>query len=45
MPLSDRKIGDVSVAPIGFGAMGMSAFYGTGSTDEEAFKVCVVPYL
>jgi aryl-alcohol dehydrogenase-like predicted oxidoreductase len=27
------------VAAIGFGAMGLSAFYGTTASDEERFKV------
>ncbi|KIM54237.1 hypothetical protein SCLCIDRAFT_1154802 [Scleroderma citrinum Foug A] len=34
-----RKIGDVDVSAIGFGAMGISAFYGSVEPDEERFKV------
>ncbi len=39
MPLSTRKIGKDDVSEIGFGAMGLSAFYGPVDTDEERFKV------
>ncbi|KAJ7074663.1 NADP-dependent oxidoreductase domain-containing protein [Mycena amicta] len=39
MSLPTRKIGSADVAEIGFGAMGISAFYGTTETDEERFKV------
>jgi hypothetical protein len=39
MALLPRKIGSNLVHPIGYGAMGMSAFYGPGLSDEEAFKV------
>ncbi|KAI6116130.1 NADP-dependent oxidoreductase domain-containing protein [Pisolithus sp. B1] len=34
-----RRIGDVDVSAIGFGAMGISAFYGPTEPDEERFKV------
>lgn len=35
-----RKIGDTKVSAIGFGAMGLSGFYGEAVTsDEERFKV------
>lgn len=34
-----RKIGSDNVSAIGFGAMGMSAFYGPTEPDEERFKV------
>jgi aryl-alcohol dehydrogenase-like predicted oxidoreductase len=33
-----RKIGNASVPAIGFGAMGISAFYGPTDPDEERFK-------
>lgn len=40
MPLFPRKIGNASVPPIGFGAMGIAeAFYGQVESDEERFKV------
>ncbi|GJJ15293.1 hypothetical protein Clacol_009569 [Clathrus columnatus] len=34
-----RKIGDFEFNAIGFGAMGLSAFYGSVGDDEERFKV------
>jgi hypothetical protein len=34
-----RKIGSDDVSAIGFGAMGISAFYGKTEPDEERFKV------
>ncbi|KAJ6629801.1 Aldo/keto reductase [Mycena sp. CBHHK59/15] len=36
---STRKIGDSTFASIGFGAMGISGFYGEIDTDEERYKV------
>ncbi|KAF9057099.1 NADP-dependent oxidoreductase domain-containing protein [Panaeolus papilionaceus] len=40
MPLPTRKIGNDNVTAIGFGLMGLSAFYGTKfDSDEERFKV------
>ncbi|KAF9267165.1 Aldo/keto reductase [Marasmius fiardii PR-910] len=39
MPLPPRKIGKALVHPIGFGAMGISRFYGKVGTDEERFEV------
>ncbi|KAI0091134.1 NADP-dependent oxidoreductase domain-containing protein [Irpex rosettiformis] len=36
--LSTRKIGNDSVTAIGFGAMSLSAFYGTPKPDEERLK-------
>lgn len=39
MSLPTRKIGNTSVTAIGYGAMGLSAFYGKPSPDEERFKV------
>lgn len=34
-----RKIGDVEVSAIGYGAMGLSAFYGQVGSDEERLDV------
>ncbi|KAF9260386.1 Aldo/keto reductase [Marasmius fiardii PR-910] len=39
MSLQPRKIGNDLIHPIGFGAMGISAFYGKVGTDEERFEV------
>ncbi|KAJ8091804.1 Aldo-keto reductase str7 [Marasmius tenuissimus] len=39
MSVSPRKIGNAPVHPIGFGAMGISRFYGKVGTDEERFEV------
>ncbi|KAJ6614347.1 hypothetical protein B0H10DRAFT_2221352 [Mycena sp. CBHHK59/15] len=36
---STREIGDSTFASIGFGAMGISAFYGEIDTDEECYTV------
>ncbi|KLO13997.1 Aldo/keto reductase [Schizopora paradoxa] len=37
--VANRKLGDAQVFPIGFGAMGLSAFYGEPLPDEERFKL------
>ena len=39
MSLPTRKIGKDDVTAIGFGLMGLSAFYGAIESDEERFKV------
>lgn len=39
MSLPQRKIGDTPVGEIGFGAMGMAAFYGTNKTQEECNEI------
>ncbi|KAF8970341.1 NADP-dependent oxidoreductase domain-containing protein [Flammula alnicola] len=39
MSLPTRKIGNDNVTAIGFGLMGLSAFYGAIENDEERFKV------
>ncbi|KAL0576633.1 Aldo-keto reductase str7 [Marasmius crinis-equi] len=44
MSLSPRKIGNALVHPIGFGAMGISRFYGKVGTDEERFEVLDAAY-
>ncbi|PFH44832.1 hypothetical protein AMATHDRAFT_10675 [Amanita thiersii Skay4041] len=37
--LLTRKVGNTAVTAIGFGLMGLSAFYGQVGSDEERFKV------
>ncbi|EGO03822.1 hypothetical protein SERLA73DRAFT_175467 [Serpula lacrymans var. lacrymans S7.3] len=44
MSYPTRKIGDSDVSAIGFGAMGISVFYGTVEPDEERFKVLDAAY-
>ncbi|KAJ7902798.1 NADP-dependent oxidoreductase domain-containing protein [Mycena olivaceomarginata] len=39
MSIPTRKIGQAAVSEIGFGAMGISSFYGAVESDEERFKV------
>jgi hypothetical protein len=39
--LPTRKIGAHDVSAIGYGAMGIAAFYGAVESDEERFKVRV----
>jgi hypothetical protein len=39
MSLPTRKIGNDEVTAIGWGAMGISAFYGSVESDEERLKV------
>ncbi|KAJ7128718.1 NADP-dependent oxidoreductase domain-containing protein [Mycena epipterygia] len=39
-----RKIGNSTFPAIGFGAMGLSAFYGSVESDEERFKVLDAAY-
>ena len=43
MSTTTRKIGNDDVCAIGFGAMGLSIFYGTPKPDEERLKVCITP--
>lgn len=40
-----RKIGNDQVSAIGYGAMGISAFYGPTESDEERLKVSGPPTL
>lgn len=40
MSLPTRKIGNTNVSAIGYGAMGLSAWYGAPLPDEDRFKVC-----
>ena len=48
MTTSTRKIGDAKFSTIGYGAMGLSAFYETPLPDEERFRVgayiCIYAY-
>ncbi|KAI5996347.1 NADP-dependent oxidoreductase domain-containing protein [Pisolithus albus] len=39
MSYPTRKIGDADVSAVGFGAMGLSAYYGPTGPDEERLKV------
>ncbi|KAI0938390.1 hypothetical protein AcV5_000082 [Taiwanofungus camphoratus] len=39
LPFPTRKIGEHVVSAIGYGAMGISAFYGQPLPDEERFKI------
>lgn len=39
LPLKTRKIGNDDVTAIGYGAMGIAAFYGSVRPDEERLKV------
>lgn len=41
--LPTRKIGNTAVTAIGWGGMGLSAYYGPTLPDEERFKVCFGP--
>jgi hypothetical protein len=38
--ISTRNIGGTQVSALGYGAMGIAAFYGSIQSDEERFKVC-----
>ncbi|KAJ6602385.1 NADP-dependent oxidoreductase domain-containing protein [Mycena vulgaris] len=44
MSIPTRKIGQALVSEIGFGAMGISSFYGAVESDEERFKVLDAAY-
>ncbi|KAF8147787.1 NADP-dependent oxidoreductase domain-containing protein [Mycena galopus ATCC 62051] len=44
MSIPSRKIGQAAVSEIGFGAMGISSFYGAVESDEERFKVLDAAY-
>ncbi|KAG7440146.1 Aldo/keto reductase [Guyanagaster necrorhizus] len=44
MSLPPRKIGDALINPIGFGAMGLSSYYGAVGSDEERFKILDAAY-
>ena len=37
--LPTRRVGTAQVSAIGYGAMGISSFYGAAAPDEERFKV------
>ena len=45
MPLNTRKIGQHDVNAIGYGTMGLSAFYGKAKPDEERFEVYQILWL
>lgn len=38
-PLPTRKLGNDDVTAIGYGAMGIAAFYGSVDSDEDRLKV------
>jgi aryl-alcohol dehydrogenase-like predicted oxidoreductase len=40
--LPTRKVGQTDVSALGYGAMGISSFYGSTAPDEERFKVISV---
>ncbi|KAL7283966.1 Aldo/keto reductase [Trametes coccinea BRFM310] len=44
MVLPTRKIGDADVTSIGYGAMGIAAFYGSPLPDEERLKILDAVY-
>ncbi|KAK0440624.1 NADP-dependent oxidoreductase domain-containing protein [Armillaria borealis] len=44
MSLPPRKIGDALINPIGFGAMGLSSYYGSVDSDKERFKILDAAY-
>ncbi|KAJ7471902.1 NADP-dependent oxidoreductase domain-containing protein [Mycena latifolia] len=44
MAIPTRKIGEALVSEIGFGAMGISGFYGAVESDEDRFKVLDAAY-
>lgn len=37
--LPTRRVGGTNVSAIGYGAMGISSYYGAAPPDEERFKV------
>ena len=41
--LPTRKVGNTEVSAIGYGAMGISSYYGSAPPDEERFKVIFFP--
>ena len=40
--LPTRRVGQTEVSAIGYGAMGISSFYGSAPPDQERFKVMSV---
>jgi len=42
--LPTRKVGDTEVSAIGYGAMGISSYYGSAPPDEERFKLLDAVY-
>ncbi len=43
LKLPTRRVGQTEVSAIGYGAMGISSYYGSVLPDEERFKVMPVP--
>ncbi len=43
--LPTRKVGSAQVSAIGYGAMGISTFYGAAQPDEERFKVTSASFM
>ena len=40
--LPTRKIGDTEVSAVGYGSMGLSAYYGSIPSFEERLKACLI---
>lgn len=42
--LPTRKVGQTDVTALGYGAMGISSYYGTAPPDEERYKVISISH-
>lgn len=42
--LPTRKVGQTNVTALGYGAMGISSYYGAAPPDEERFKVISISH-